>query len=307
VGSTVLFGLYLLFNMFSKEYINLLLTSYFLLFGLFALTGVISDLFTYLFFNETNNNKKNNNNNRKGEKKEEEIFDFDWSFTPFWAKEKTEIKFNKIDILAFFISCGVVAWYATTKHWIANNILGLSFSIQGIALLSLTSYRVGCLLLSGLFFYDIFWVFGTDVMVTVAKSFDAPIKLLFPRDIFAEVFKFSMLGLGDIVIPGVFVALMLRFDRHLHEMKNKNAKNISQSFPRPFFTATFIGYTFGLVMTLVVMHVFEAAQPALLYLVPACIFFSSFTAIVRGEFKELMSYEEGGNEEETKEEEKKDK
>ena len=28
----------------------------------------------------------------------------------------------------------------------------------------------------GLFFYDVFWVFGTDVMVTVAKNFNAPIK-----------------------------------------------------------------------------------------------------------------------------------
>ena len=39
----------------------------------------------------------------------------------------------------------------------------------------------GAVLLSGLFFYDIFWVFGTPVMVTVAKSLDAPIKLLFLR------------------------------------------------------------------------------------------------------------------------------
>lgn len=39
----------------------------------------------------------------------------------------------------------------------------------------------GAVLLSGLFVYDIFWVFGTPVMVTVAKSLDAPIKLLFPR------------------------------------------------------------------------------------------------------------------------------
>lgn len=31
----------------------------------------------------------------------------------------------------------------------------------------------------------------------------APIKLLFPRDVFAEELKFAMLGLGDIVIPGV--------------------------------------------------------------------------------------------------------
>lgn len=39
-------------------------------------------------------------------------------------------------------------------------------------------------------------------MVTVAKSFDAPIKLLFPRKIPPAPQDFSMLGLGDIVIPG---------------------------------------------------------------------------------------------------------
>ena len=50
--------------------------------------------------------------------------------------------------------------------------------------------------------------------MTVAKSFDAPIKLLFPRvESLAEgKAPFSMLGLGDIVVPGIFVALILRYD-----------------------------------------------------------------------------------------------
>ncbi len=57
---------------------------------------------------------------------------------------------------------------------------------------------------SGLFVYDVFWVFGTDVMVTVAKGFEAPIKLLFPKALIEAGVKteFSMVGLGDIVIPG---------------------------------------------------------------------------------------------------------
>lgn len=73
----------------------------------------------------------------------------------------------------------------------------------------------GCILLLGLFFYDIFWVFGTDVMVTVARSFEAPIKLMFPQDILENgVFgkHHAMLGLGDIVVPGIFIALLLRYD-----------------------------------------------------------------------------------------------
>ena len=50
----------------------------------------------------------------------------------------------------------------------------------------------------------------------MATSVDAPIKLLFPRPPDGDSKKpFSMLGLGDIVIPGIFVALILRYDAKL--------------------------------------------------------------------------------------------
>jgi minor histocompatibility antigen H13 len=102
----------------------------------------------------------------------------------------------------------LTGYYGITKNWIASNVFGLSFSVNAIQLLSLDSFKTGMILLSGLFFYDIFWVFYTPVMVSVAKSFDAPIKLLWPRDIIGyilntlEKVNFTMLGLGDIVIPG---------------------------------------------------------------------------------------------------------
>lgn len=65
------------------------------------------------------------------------------------------------------------------QHWIANNLLGLAFAINGVELLHLNNVQTGALLLGGLFIYDVFWVFGTNVMVTVAKSFEAPIKCEF--------------------------------------------------------------------------------------------------------------------------------
>ena len=49
-------------------------------------------------------------------------------------------------------------------------------------------------------------------MLTVAKNVDAPIKLQFPRDLSTDPKQFSILGLGDIVIPGIFMSLCLRFD-----------------------------------------------------------------------------------------------
>ncbi len=91
----------------------------------------------------------------------------------------------------------------------------MAFAVNGVELLHLNNIVTGCILLGGLFVYDVFWVFGTDVMVTVAKSFEAPIKLVFPQDFLEKgVYgtHFAMLGLGDIVIPGIFIALLLRFD-----------------------------------------------------------------------------------------------
>ena len=58
-------------------------------------------------------------------------------------------------------------------------VKGYSFSIFGIENMLLGEYKIGLILLSLLFFYDIFWVFFTEVMVSVAKNLDGPIKLNF--------------------------------------------------------------------------------------------------------------------------------
>ena len=50
--------------------------------------------------------------------------------------------------------------------------------------------------------YDIWWVFGTEVMVSVARDFEAPIKILWPKDLIGAGKGFTLLGLGDIVLPG---------------------------------------------------------------------------------------------------------
>ena len=60
--------------------------------------------------------------------------------------------------------------YCLKKHWVANNALGLCFSIQGVEHLSLGAVSTGVILLAGLFFYDIFWVFCTPVMVSVVRT-----------------------------------------------------------------------------------------------------------------------------------------
>lgn len=68
-----------------------------------------------------------------------------------------------------------------------------------------------------------------------------------------------MLGLGDVVIPGMFIALALRYD-HARGEKTRT------SFSKEYFFVTLTAYVVGLVATMTVMHTFGKAQPALLYL-----------------------------------------
>jgi minor histocompatibility antigen H13 len=124
VGSCVLFGLYLLFKLFSKEYINMLLTAYFLFFGVMAVAATLRPFIAPLFSKSLQNEKPK-------------------TFSLF----SVAFEWTVIDIFALILGIGIGVWYVLTKHWIANNILGLAFSIQGIALLSLGSFQIGCILL----------------------------------------------------------------------------------------------------------------------------------------------------------------
>ncbi|CAH1446550.1 unnamed protein product [Lactuca virosa] len=256
VGSAMLLSLFLLFKFLSKDLVNAVLTCYFFVLGIIALSATLLPAIRRFLPTKWN----------------EDVIT--WRFPYFHS---LDVEFTRSQVVAGIPGTFFCVWYVAQKHWLANNILGLAFCIQGIEMLSLGSFKTGAILLAGLFFYDIFWVFFTPVMVSVAKSFDAPIKLLFPtRD---AVRPFSMLGLGDIVIPGIFVALALRFD-------------VSRGQKSQYFKSAFLGYAVGVVLTIVVMNWFQAAQPALLYIVPSVIGFLGAHCIWNGEVKPLLEFDE---------------
>ncbi|XP_078274926.1 minor histocompatibility antigen H13 isoform X2 [Rhinoraja longicauda] len=268
IASCTLFGLYLFFKIFSQEYINLLLSMYFFILGILALSHTLSPAMNKIFPANIPNKQ------------------YQLLFTQGAGETKEEIvnyEFDTKDLICLGFSSVVGVWYLLKKHWIANNLFGLAFALNGVELLHLNNVSTGCILLGGLFVYDVFWVFGTNVMVTVAKSFEAPIKLVFPQDLLEKGLaanNFAMLGLGDIVIPGIFIALLLRFDVSL----KKNS--------RTYFYTSFLAYILGLGLTIYVMHTFKHAQPALLYLVPACIGLPVIVALVKGELNDMFRYEE---------------
>lgn len=277
LGSMSLFSLYLAFKFLDKDLVNLLIGVYFGAVGCLALTMTLAPVIIRV--------------------------------TPPWFEKdqytvhlpfETILEFSMADVVSFVLSailCGL--YFALQRPWYLNNVIGIVFCLQGIERFSLGTYKIGAILLIGLFFYDIFWVFGTEVMVTVAKNLDGPIKILFPRESLqvnpdTGRLDLSLLGLGDIVIPGFFLSLLLRFDAHRAGLPRDGSAVVDThtAFPKPYFIASLIAYILGLGTTLFVMAYFDAAQPALLYLVPACLGSSFTVAIIRGEVKELLEYSE---------------
>ncbi|RKF60669.1 putative intramembrane protease [Erysiphe neolycopersici] len=129
-------------------------------------------------------------------------------------------------IIGYTFGLIVIIFYnVLSRPWWLTNTIAFGFCYSTLQLMSPTTFWTGTLVLSGLFIYDITMVFYTPLMVTVASSLDIPIKLVFPGPK-----KGSMLGLGDVVLPGIMIALALRFDLYLHYLrKQRAATSVSES------------------------------------------------------------------------------
>lgn len=235
---------------------------------------------------------------------------------------KARVQLN--DVAGFLIGVATMAAYNVLgRPWYLTNLMGFGFCYGTLQLMTPTTFWTGSLLLAGLFIYDIVMVFYTPLMVTVATSLDVPIKLVVPGPK-----RGSMLGLGDIVLPGIMIALALRFDLYLHYLrkassslpKNKlpsyktpkssqagdlwwtsSAKALrpqslaDAAFSKTYFYASLAGYVIGMVTTLAVLNVWNRAQPALLYLVPCVLGALWSTALARGELGVMWRFTESGD------------
>jgi minor histocompatibility antigen H13 len=265
-------------------------------------------------------------------------------------------RFDLLDVSGVFAALVAVVYFAFfSKPWWLTNLLGFSFCYGSLQVISPSTFTTGSLILSSLFLYDIYFVFFTPLMVTVATKLDVPIKMVFPRPASPgedpSTLSHAMLGLGDIVVPGMMIGLALRFDLFLYykyKSIQKSKKNSSteenqkpiyqratgkwgerfwthskssqvvsleppysdaQSFPKPYFFASIIGYVSGMVATLIAMQFSNHAQPALLYLVPGVLISLWSTAYFRGEFDSMYSFSDmiEDEEPETKSDKKQEK
>jgi signal peptide peptidase-like protein 2B len=106
--------------------------------------------------------------------------------------------------------------------WIGQDILGITLIITVIQIVRIPNLKVGSVLLSCAFLYDIFWVFISkrwfheSVMIVVARGDKTdedgvPMLLKIPR-MFDPWGGYSIIGFGDILLPGLLIAFGLRYD-----------------------------------------------------------------------------------------------
>jgi len=231
-------------------------------------------------------------------------------------------RFTLAELVSFLISVGVVCVWVLTGHWALMDFMGMGLCVAFIAFVRLPSLKVSTLLLSGLLLYDVFWVFfsqyvfSANVMVRVATRpaenpmgivarklslgngiarhaprLSLPGKLVFPSTHNAG--HFSMLGLGDIVMPGLLLCFVMRYDAY---KKAQAAKLAEQGIPLPshwyrlsYFHCSLFGYFLGLLTATISSEVFKAAQPALLYLVPFTLFPLLTMAWLKGDLRSMWS------------------
>jgi len=203
------------------------------------------------------------------------------------------VKSVLLTLYSFILPIIWVIFRQSRNIWILQDILGSTLILGILRTVHLPNLKIATILLSVFFVYDIFFVFitplftkdGKSVMVKVATGGDdhqevLPLTIMLPH--FIDVYKgvcgapsFSMLGYGDIIMPGFVISLCLACDNFFRT--------------KIYFFASLIGYIIGLLCTYIALLIMESAQPALLYLVP-CVLGSIFlVAWRRGEFQSLWT------------------
>ncbi|KAM8893931.1 signal peptide peptidase-like 2A isoform 4-T4 [Spinachia spinachia] len=178
--------------------------------------------------------------------------------------------------------------------WILQDFLGVAFCLNFMKTISLSNFKICVILLSLLLVYDVFFVFitpfftknGVSIMVQVALGPDAsgeklPVVMRVPRfSAWAQNLcgmQFSILGYGDIIIPGLLVAYCSRFDVWINSSR------------KIYFVSCCIAYLLGMIVTFAVMLLSGMGQPALLYLVPFTLTASAVVAACRGEMRQFWA------------------
>lgn len=176
--------------------------------------------------------------------------------------------------------------------WILQDILGIAFCLNLIKTLKLPNFKSCVILLGLLLLYDVFFVFitpfitknGESIMVELAagpfgNNEKLPVVIRVPKLIYFSVMSVclmpvSILGFGDIIVPGLLIAYCRRFD-------------VQTGSSYIYYVSSTVAYAIGMILTFVVLVLMKKGQPALLYLVPCTLITASIVAWRRKEMKKF--------------------
>ncbi|XP_062054142.1 signal peptide peptidase-like 2A [Lepus europaeus] len=205
--------------------------------------------------------------------------------------KSTEVRLIFLSALCVAV---VVVWAVFRNEdrwaWILQDILGIAFCLNLIKTLKLPNFKSCVILLGLLLLYDVFFVFitpfitknGESIMVEVAagpfgNNEKLPVVIRVPKLIYFSVMSVclmpvSILGFGDIIVPGLLIAYCRRFD-------------VQMGSSSIYYISSTIAYAVGMILTFVVLVLMKKGQPALLYLVPCTLITASIVAWRRKETK----------------------
>lgn len=221
-------------------------------------------------------------------------------------------------------------------YWVIQDLFGLCMCMLFLETIKLNAIKVGAILLVVAFFYDIFFVFvtplltkhGESIMVNVATSGGPPkadpswcekyphaadcqggdpLPMLFAMPRIGDYQGgCSMLGLGDIVLPGLLLSFASRYDESKRLMglvsggSGRVANNACPDSSRSkascflcccckngYFGPVVVAYAIGLMMANTAVYLMQMGQPALLYLVPCCLGTMIYMGHKAGELNDL--------------------
>lgn len=179
-------------------------------------------------------------------------------------------------------------------NWLVGDIIGIAAVHFSSLQMSVSRFKYAFILLTLFFLYDMYLVFGTTVMLDVATGLDIPLKLQLPLYVAdsesLNEYKMMMLGLGDIILPSMLIALCLRFDLYRHHEKQPQSFHYLQPISRPYFITGLVAYGLGLILTITALFVFNYGQPALFYIVPLLLLSVYGCAWIRGELTEFWAF-----------------
>ena len=118
-------------------------------------------------------------------------------------------------------------------------------------------------------------------MNAVSSEIKSPMKVIFPT----VKNTFTSIGLGDIIIPGIYLSTLFHYDYSLNLQQHKG-NTFSFSFCNfIYFHMGMIAYFLGVFFSYTAVILLHKTQPALMYIVPFCVFITLMIFIIKKIFK----------------------